>query len=217
MAVFHEVKLSDAVEQGAAGGALFNNSHVRLRSGHRRTNINWSQFLGRWDIAYGIMAMEATQSALFIHEIRDFYNSKQGSAIGFRYKDWSDFEIGDFDNPTTDNQSIGTGNDSLTTFQPFKRYLDSASNLFDQTINKITTGRVAVLEDNVVQADPGDYSINLNTGLITFVVAPAGGVDVQVALDFEKPVHFMEDNLAITVQNFQSGAIRAIMIEQLRV
>jgi uncharacterized protein (TIGR02217 family) len=89
---------------------------------------------------------------------------------------------------------------------------------------KIVSGTVNVLLDNVPQADPGDYSIDLNTGLITFVSPPAstggsgpsGEEVVEVALEFDVPVRFEDDHLQITTQIFNAGSVPALQLIELR-
>ncbi len=203
---FHEIRLPDDIESGAIGGPMFKTRILELSSGFERRNIEWSKARGAWDIGYGLMSMEDDQQDTFLHLLRDFFRAREGRAHGFRFKDWLDFQIGDIANPTIDNQAIGLGDDSTVLFQIFKRYVSGGIN-YDREINKIVTGQISVLIENVVQTDPGDYSIDLNTGEITFVVAPAstggtgaGGAEiVQTANEFDVPVRFDDDHFRASV------------------
>jgi uncharacterized protein (TIGR02217 family) len=220
---FAEIRLSDDVERGAVGGPGFKTRILTLDSGHERRNIDWEKVRGSWDISYGLMKMDDDVLDTTVHDIRDFFYAREGAAHGFRFKDWSDFEIGDPANPTTDNQQIGLGDDSTVLFQIFKRYSSGGIN-YDRPVVKIVSGTVNVLLDNVPQADPGDYSIDLNTGLITFVSPPAstggsgpsGEEVVEVALEFDVPVRFEDDHLQITTQIFNAGSVPALQLIELR-
>jgi len=207
---FHEVQFPDDISRGAVGGPRFKTNVLTLASGHEQRNIDWSITRGEWDIGYGLRS----QSDLDI--LINFFYAREGRAHGFRFKDWSDFKIGDVDNPTTNNQSIGTGDASDSTWQIYKRYTSGSIN-YDRTINKIVTGKIVVLLDNVVKADPGDYSIDLNTGLITFVSPPGGSVDIQVACEFDVPVRFDVDEMRLNIIMFEIGSWPNISVVEIRV
>lgn len=220
---FHDVRLPTDIERGAIGGPMFKTTVLELNSGFEQRNIDWSQVRGEWDISYGIMSMDDNLQGAFIHQVRDFFYARQGRAHTFRFKDFADFEIGDPNNPTTTNQLIGLGDDATVAFQVFKRYSSGGINL-DRTRTKIVSGTVTVLLDGVVQADPGDYSIDLVTGLITFVVAPAstGGTGplgeevVALACEHDSQVRFDIDHLQITTQLFNVGSIPQIPLRETR-
>lgn len=210
---FHEVRLPDDVERGAVGGPGFKTTVLILESGFEQRNIDWSQTRGEWDISYGLMQMEDETLETTVHAVRDFFYARQGRACGFRFKDWSDFEIGDVANPTIDNQSIGLGDGINPLFQVFKRYISGSIN-YDRVIKKLVTGQVVVLLDNIVQV--AGFTVDDDLGTITFAVAPGVSVNVQVALEFDVPVRFDDDLLKITVQTFQSGQIPPIPLIELR-
>jgi uncharacterized protein (TIGR02217 family) len=212
---FHDVRLPDDIEKGASGGPGFKTTVTPLTSGHEQRNIDWDKARGRWDIGYGLMKQDDVTLQATVDIILAFFYTREGKAHGFRFKDWSDFRIGTFSTPTTDNQSIGTGDDSQTTFQVFKRYSSGGID-YDRDVTHIVAATFAVLFDNVVQATPAVYTIDLLTGIITFVSPPGGGVDVQVALEFDVPVRFDTDLMDLNVQIFESGAWPNIPILELR-
>ena len=221
---FHEVRLPDDVERGVVGGPRFKTRVLQLESGFEQRNIDWIQTRGEWDLSYGLMSLEDNLLGTYINLVRDFFYTRQGRAHGFRFKDWSDFEIGDHLNPTTDNQLIGLGDDANVIFQIFKRYSSGGID-YDRTVKKIVTGAVEVTLDNVLQTVTTEYTIDLDTGIITFVTPPAstggtgpGGEEVVgVACEFDVPVRFDDDSLRISVQTFQSGAVPAIPIVEIRI
>lgn len=211
---FHDVRLPDDIERGAIGGPMFKTRVLKLESGFEQRNIDWVNTRGEWDISYGMMNMDAAVLQTAVHDVRDFFYARKGRAHGFRFKDWTDFQIGDVANPTTDNQSIGLGDTIQTLFQVFKRYSSGGFD-YDRTIKKLVSGQVVVLLDNVVQVS--GFTIQLNAGTITFTSAPGAGVNVQVALEFDTPVRFDDDHFKITIETFQAGQIPPIPIIELRI
>lgn len=219
---FHETRLPVDVERGALGGPTFKTRVLELESGFEQRNIDWAMPRAEFDLSYGLMSMDDTTLETHVHAIRDFFYARVGRAHGFRFKDWSDYQIGDKNNPTTDNQLIGLGDDATVLFQVFKRYTSGAIN-FDRTIRKLVAGSVSVLLDGVVQVS--GVTVDVNAATVTFDVAPAstggtgpGGEEiVQIACEFDIPVRFENDHLGISVLVFSSGSIPAIPIKELRI
>ena len=203
---FHDVRLPDNVERGAQGGPRFNTTVTEFASGEEHRNKNWSQTRGQWDLSYGI------QDIIDIGAVQTFFYAREGRAHGFRFKDWSDFNIG---LGTSSGQTIGAGDTVEVAFQVFKRYSDSA-NTFDRTIKKIVSGTVQVFLDTVLQADPADYSIDLSTGIVTFTSAPGAAAVVSIICEFDVPVRFEQDGLDIQMETAQNGIVPAIPVIELR-
>lgn len=215
---FYEHRLPTDIERRTLGGPQFSTSVLFTESGFEKRNINWSKIRGRWDISSALMYENkpSGETRTDVEAIRSLFAAQEGRAHGFRFKDFGDFNIGDFANPTTDNQSIGTGDTVETVFQVFKTYTFGAITYDRNPITRIVSGAVAVLLDDVVKSDPGDYSIDLDTGLITFTSPPGGSVDVQVALEYDNPVRFDIDHLEISEELASLGAIPSIPLVELR-
>ncbi len=215
---FHDVQLPSDIERGALGGPGFKTMVLVLTSGHEQRNIDWAKTRGSWDVGYGLLKQDDVSLDATVDIILAFFYAREGRAHGFRFKDWSDFRVGDVDDPTNDNQAIGTGNDSLTVFQIFKRYSSGGVD-YDRDITAVVTGKFSVLIDDVVKTEGGgaDYTIDLLTGVVTFNSPPAGGEVVQVALEFDVPVRFDIDKMDINVEIFESGSWTNIPILEIRV
>jgi uncharacterized protein (TIGR02217 family) len=219
---FFENRLPVDIERGATGGPRFKTRVLQLESGFEQRNVDWENTRGEWDVSYGLMAMENELLETHVHAIRDFFYVQQGRAHGFRFKDWSDFQIGDPDDPTGENQLIGLGDDATTVFQVFKRYSYGAVS-YDRIIRKLVNGTVSVLLDGVVQS--GGVTVDVNTATVTFTTPPAstggsgplGEEVVAIAGDFDVPVRFDTDHLAINVLLFSAGSIPSIPVVELRI
>lgn len=207
---FHEVRLPEDVERGAVGGPRFKTTVVALSSGFERRNKDWENTRGKWDIGYGI----STKSDL--DGVIDFFYVRNGMAHGFRFKDWSDFQVGLLTDDTT-RQTIGTGDTVETVFQFFKRYSSGAFN-HDRTLTKLVSGKVKVFLDAVEQVS--GFTLDLNLGTVTFDVAPGGGVLVGIITEFDVSVRFDTDDLNINAEVFSDelkGAIPQIDVIEIRV
>lgn len=201
MADFHSIRLPEDIERGAVGGPEFKTSRSTLASGQRTTVRHWLQPLGGWDIGYGI------QSLSDLEAVRNFFYARMGAGFGFRFKDWSDYVV--------TQQQIGTGDGAKTDFQMFKRYSDG-SFFFDRTLTRLVSGTVRAWVDSVELFDPAGFSVDLETGVLTFVAAPPASDLVEAACEFDNPVQFTKDDLNFNIQSFLNGSVPKVKIDIIR-
>lgn len=197
---FHDVRLPVDVERGAKGGPGFNTGVIPLKSGKEQRNINWAQQRCAYDISYGIGSQQ------LYREVLNFFYVRRGKAYGFRFKDWVDYQL------TASN--IGTGNGVLTAFQITKTYTDAGGS-YVRNIYKPVSG-IQVFLNGVLQTITTHYTINLTTGMITFVTPPSMGVAVTVTGEFDVPVRFDTDSLDVTLQWVEAGQVQGIPLVELR-
>lgn len=182
MASFHEVQFPTKIAYGATGGPMFNTSITTTQGGFEQRNINWLKSLGRWDVSTGIKN-KADMDAVIA-----FFRARFGKAYGFRFKDWSDFQaVG---------QNIGTGNGTQTAFQLIRTYT-SGSNGYIRDIKKPVSGTVTIYLNSILQSS--GFTVDHATGIVTFTVAPGAGVVVSADYDFDVPVRFDTDALAVRI------------------
>lgn len=205
---FHDVRLREDVERGSQGGPGFLTIIQELSSGHEQRNIAWAKARGRWNVSYGIQYMDEDSAPFTMREIYNFFLLRQGRAFGFRFKDWFDFEMA--------RQSIGTGDGSDPTWQIFKRYTDSAAT-YDRNITRPVTTTVNVWVNNVLRTEGVHYTVNYETGIITFSSIPSVGENIEVECEFDVPVRFDTDKFTMTWETFQAGAVQPLEIVELRV
>ncbi len=197
---FHEVRFPDDIAYGATGGPEFATSVVATASGYEQRNINWSAARGRWDVASGLK--KQTQLDTLIA----FFRARKGRAHGFRFKDWTDYKA--------TAQALGTGNGTVTTFQMIRTYASGGSTDV-RTITKPVAGTVKVYLAGVLQAS--GWSVNTTTGVITFSTAPANGVAVSADYEFDVPVRFDTDRMAVTIEQINLHQWSGIGIVEIRV
>ena len=201
---FHDVRLPEEVEKGAQGGPRFKTTVMLLGGGAEKRNIEWERIKGAWDVGYGI------ESKSIFSLVLDFFYVRRGRAHSFRFKDWSDYQMGTTGNPVVFN----TGDSSTTVFQLKKRYTSGAYT-FDREISKIVAGTLEVYVNGVLQTITTHYTVDLLTGLITFVSAP-GVVDIAAVCEFDVPVRFDTDAIDVTLETFDAGMIPQFPIVEVK-
>ncbi len=202
----HNVRLPEAIEQGATGGAGWNTSVVTTSGGRERRQINWSQALRRWNLASGM------RTRTDIATLLSFWHARQGRAYGFLFKDWSDFAMS--------RQSIGSTDGSDATWQIYKRYTSGGVN-HDRTLTRIVSGTVSVWVNNVAITAGGggsQYAINVSTGVITLgaTLAATTGQAIEVACEFDIPVRFDMDDMELELRTYASQRWANISIVEVR-
>ena len=199
MPTFHEVQFPPKIAYGVSGGAEFNTSITTTFSGFEQRNVNWQKARGRWDVSSGIK----TKADMDV--LQAFFRARFGKGYGFRFKDWSDYQaIG---------QNLGTGNGTQTAFQLAKRY-DSGAYNYSREIKKPVSGTAKIYLNSVLQSV--GFGVDYTTGLVTFAVAPSVGVIVSADFDFDVPVRFDTDTLAVRVDGPGIFVWDAIPIVEIR-
>ncbi len=199
MTGFHEVRFPDNIAYGATGGPEFATTVVVTGAGHEQRNVNWAEARGRWDVGTGLKN-QAQLDALIA-----FFRARKGRAYGFRFKDWTDFKA--------TGQALGTGNDATTVFQLIKHY-PSGSTIETRTIAKPVAGTVQIYFDGVEQLS--GWSVDVTTGIVSFTSPPAQDVDVTADFEFDVPVRFDTDHMAVTIETYKLHRWQQIPIVELR-
>jgi uncharacterized protein (TIGR02217 family) len=60
------------------------------------------------------------------------------------------------------------------------------------------------------------WSVDTTTGLVTFSTAPTLGVEISAGFEFDVPVRFDTDHMAVTVETYRLHAWQQIPIVELR-
>lgn len=207
---FINVRLNDSIEQGATGGPDFLTTVMALNNGKEKRNGEWQYPRQAWDISYGIQSKED------FAEIEAMFFIARGRLVGFRFKDWSDYQIGDAERyVAAAAQSIGTGAAGNQVFQCYKQYTLGPYN-FQRKITRLVTDTLKVYLNGTLKTETADYTVDYDTGLITFVSAPADGVVVSISTEFDVPVRFDSDSLKKKVTWAKAEELPSIAIIELK-
>ncbi|MBS9531266.1 MULTISPECIES: TIGR02217 family protein [unclassified Wolbachia] len=195
---FTEIRFPENISYGSTGGPEFSTDVVTTHNGCEQRNINWSRARARYNIAYGVRSNEQ------LTELITFFQARKGKAIGFRFKDWSDF--------TVINQEIGIGDDKKTIFQLMKTYI-SGKDKHTRTIKKPVHDTIKIYLDG---EKTEKYSVNYSTGEIAFMKPPAKGRIITASFEFDVPVRFDTDYLNASIDNYGSNSWNNIPLVEVK-
>ncbi len=61
---------------------------------------------------------------------------------------------------------------------------------------------------------PADWTVDNDTGVITFVVPLTTGDTVTCGYEFDVPMRFKEDRISIQLENYLAGNTQTLLIEK---
>ncbi len=208
---FHEVRFPASLSFGSVGGPERRTDVVTLANGFEERNTPWAHSRRRYDAGLGLRSLDDIETLIA------FFEARRGQMHGFRWKDWSDFKSGRATAEIGfDDQVIGIGDGVETVFQLIKAYR-SGTFTYERPISKPVSGTVRIgLEQDEMQ-ESVDYSVNLETGHITFVHPPAVDARVCAGFEFDVPVRFDTDRIQTSVASFQAGDAPNVPVLEVRV
>ena len=86
---FHDIRFPTAVSYGATGGPERKTEIVTLASGHEERNTSWAHSRRRYDAGLGMSTLDQLERVIA------FFEARMGQLYGFRWKDWSDYKMGE--------------------------------------------------------------------------------------------------------------------------
>ena len=184
-------------------------------SGAERVNQRWSHPLHTFILPDAIRHHED------IEGIHDHWMTMRGPLYTFPFSDPMDFASVPLEYPnveptiTSTDQTIGSGDGVTQQFQITKTYTrQSTTDLIEYTRN-IYVPVVDSLLVSVGGADTTAYSVDRETGIITFDSPPSPGAAIKCGYYFDVPVRFESDDaFEGIVQTFQvSGAAKLVFVE----
>jgi uncharacterized protein (TIGR02217 family) len=176
---FHNIRFPTRISYGAIGGPRFSTTIQTLNSGHEQRNINWAD--ARREFQFDVSPSRNSEW----EEILNFFHARRGRAFGFRLKDFADFQLKD--------GLVALGDGAKKDFQIKKQYSDLPTGLYsyDRALSKIVQGSATVFLGTAAQF--GNWSLNADTGVLSFSQAPADQVEIRVSCEFDVPVRFDSD------------------------
>lgn len=172
MSFIETPRFPDGIAYGAIGGPGFNTTVIVVKSGFESRNSEWSAARCRFEVA------QAAKSKADFDTVTKFFRAVRGRAIGFRFKDFSDYQAA----LTEGVLGAGTGT-GLPTYQMGKKYLAGASYELRE-INKPVSGACSFQRGGsplTIGAGAGNIAVDYTTGVVTFVAdasSSASGITV---------------------------------------
>lgn len=187
---FHDVRMPEELEYGSVGGPYF-------QTQVSTTDAGFEQRISRWNQVRHKYTVQMKLTWLLGQQLREFYIARQGAAHSFRFKDWMDYRTpatgfsegqgGATISPT--DQVVGVADGVTSQFQLAKRYT-SGDTTRVRTISKPVEGTVSVAVSGVTQPQ-NTWSIDYNTGLLSFSSAPTWG-EITWGGEFDVECRFSE-------------------------
>ena len=211
MDAFHDVRFPAAVSFGATGGPERRVEIVALTSGREKRNLRLAHSRRHFDAGTGV------RSLADLYEIVAFFEARRGSYHGFRFRDPFDMKSCAPDaTPGPLDQTLGQGDGVRTAFQLVKRY-GEGEDAYSRPIRKPVTGSVRVAVGGAERAVPAQVSVDHATGIVTFApgAVPPPGASVTAGFEFDLPVRFDAERIAISLSAFKAGQIPSIPIVEI--
>ncbi len=200
---FHDVRFPPGVAFGATGGPERRNEIVSLTSGREKRNARFSQSRRHYDAGTGV------RSLADLHEVIAFFEARRGSLHAFRFRDPFDMKSCRPDEtPSASDQNLGTGDGVRTRFALVKTY-GEGEDAYRRFITRPVTDTLAVA-DGEAALPAEDWSFDPATGEVVFSAAPEAGKAVTAGFEFDVPVRFDTERIAISLTAFKAGQIPSI-------
>ena len=205
---FHDIRFPTAIAFHSHGGPERKTEIVSLGSGYEERNGVWINSRRRYDVGYGVKTLDDMAAVIA------FFEARSGRLYGFRFQDFADFKSA---SPaaavTAFDQQLGTGDGATRSFALIKTYASGPAS-WTRAIIKPVAGSVRV---GIAGTETTAFAVDTTTGVITFTTAPATGAAVTAGFEFDVPVRFDTDTLAINLSNFRAGEIASIPLLEIRV
>jgi uncharacterized protein (TIGR02217 family) len=208
---FHEIRFPANLSFGSVGGPERRTEIVTLANGFEERNTPWAHSRRRYDAGVSLRSLDDVEALIA------FFEARRGQLFGFRWKDWSDYKSClPSKVPGALDQLIGFGDGVTLTFQLTKTYA-SGEQTYTRPVIKAVLGSVKLAISNDPKVESLEFTVDPNTGLITFPTPPDEGVRISAGFEFDVPVRFDTDRIQTSVQSFKAGDVPSVPVVELRV
>jgi len=208
---FHEVRFPANLSFGSVGGPERRTEIVTLANGFEERNSPWAHARRRYDAGVSMRSLDDVETLIA------FFEARQGQLYAFRWKDWSDYKSCPASRePNFEDQVIGVGDGSTVDFQLTKTYR-SGDQSYTRPITKPVAGSVSIGLQRDPLVETVHYTIDTETGIVTFMDPPETDSEIYAGFEFDVPVRFDTDRIQTSVASFQAGDVPAVPIVEVRV
>ena len=108
------------------------------------------------------------------------------------------------------------GDGETRTFQLFKTYR-SGGVAYERPVAKPVAGSVVTAVQDVERREGVHFEVDVATGLVTFEEPPLADAVVTAGFEFDVPVRFATDRIAVSVASFRAGQVPDVPVIEVRV
>ncbi|MFD1795823.1 TIGR02217 family protein [Paracoccus aurantiacus] len=208
--MFHEIRFPANLSFGSIGGPERRTEIVALTNGFEERNTPWAHSRRRYDAGLGLRSLDDIEALIA------FFEARAGQLHGFRWKDWADFKsCPPSRTPEFRDQVIATGDGSTRKFQLIKTY-NSGPASYSRPIQKPVRATISIGVGGDEMREGEDFTVNAATGVVTLARSPGQGAEVTAGFEFDVPVRFDTDRIAVSVSSFQAGDIPEVPVIEVR-
>ncbi len=207
---FHDTRFPVNLSFGALGGPERRTDIVTLANGHEERNSPWEHSRRRYDAGMGLRSLDDLEVLIA------FFEARRGPLHAFRWKDWADWKSSVPSQPTAPtDQRLGFGDGVTTTFQLRKRY-QSGTQDYWRPVAKPVFGTVTLAIADDPKVEGVDFTVNTATGEVSFTTPPDIGALVTAGFEFDVPVRFDTDRIAVSLASYNAGEVPDVPVIEVR-
>lgn len=207
---FHEIRFPANLSFGSVGGPERRTEIVTLANGFEERNTPWIHSRRRYDAGVGLRSLDDVATLIA------FFEARAGQLHGFRWKDWSDYKsCAPLATPAAEDQLIGTGDGVTTVFRLQKTYVSGLQS-YSRPIRKPVLGTVVVAIAEDPKIEGLEFTVDVETGEVTFALPPDLGTRITAGFEFDVPVRFDSDSIQTSVASFQAGDVPTVPVVEIR-
>lgn len=157
----------------------------RAVSGRELRALDYPYPLWQFSLVFAFLRDNPAAGFDELRTLMGFYLSCQGAYGNFLFQDPSDYQV--------IGQYIATGNSSTAVFQ-LQRTMGTAlpGGGFSEPI--VAPNIVSAIYFNGLTQSPSNYSVDANTGLLTFAIPPSAGLVITADFSFWFRCRFIDDS-----------------------
>ena len=210
LASFHDLRFPLAVSFGATGGPERRNEIIALTSGQEKRNARLSQSRHYYDAGTGLRSLDD------LHEVVAFFEARRGSLHAFRFRDPFDMKsCRPGEAPSAQDQLLGVGDGTTDRFRLVKVY-GTGDDAYRRLVMKPLLPSLRVAVGGIEQFSPAGFAFDEATGEIVFQAAPGDGLPVTAGYEFDVPVRFDTERIAVSLKAFKAGQIPSIPLVEVQ-
>ena len=208
--MFHEIRFPANLSFGSVGGPERRTEIVTLTNGYEERNTPWAHSRRHYDAGLGLRALDDIEALIA------FFEARGGQLHGFRWKDWADHKsCAPSQTPDFRDQLLSQANGDTATFQLTKAYASGPARYL-RPIRKPVRGSVLVGLGGEEQREGLEFEVDYRTGIITFASAPGQGAEITAGFEFDVPVRFATDRIAVSMASFHAGEMPQVPVIEVR-
>ncbi|MDQ7263409.1 DUF2460 domain-containing protein [Paracoccus sp. PS-1] len=207
---FHEIRFPANLSFGSVGGPERRTEIVALTNGHEERRTPWAHSRRRYDAGLGLRSLDDVAALIA------FFEARAGQMHGFRWKDWADCKsCAPSAAVSFLDQEIGMGDGVRREFALRKAYASGPARYW-RPVAKPVEDTVLAGVGNVELRAGVDFAVNIATGVVSFAAPPEAGAMVTAGFEFDVPVRFDTDRIAVSVASFQAGDLPQVPVVEVR-